>query len=146
MTTQNTSPVSGANTAIENNKLKVAVVDDMEYIVEDLCRAVEAAGFEPIPIAVYDPVKLSLEQVLEKLNGAGIVLLDHFFGTIGYHGKDIFDRLPRSVFVVTTSDSETSAEYCSNFLPCKNELRNQYHFDRAVKAIKEFAALMEGPM
>lgn len=143
MTTQNTVPASSTNTAIKNNKLKVAVVDDVKWIVDDLCEAVKAAGFEPIPIVIYDPIRLSLEQVMEKLNGAEMVLLEHFFGVAEYHGDDIADKLPKEVLIVTTSDSEASAGYCSNFLPCKKELRDQYHFDRAVEIIKKFAALAQ---
>ncbi len=143
MTTHNTAPVSDTNTVIKNDKLKIAVVDDVKWIVDDLCKAVKAAGFEPIPIAIYDPIRLSLEQVMEKLNAAEMVLLDHFFGAVEYYGDDIADKLPKEVLIVTTSDSEASAEYCSNFLPCKKELREQYHFDRAVEIIKKFAALAQ---
>lgn len=139
MATQNTVPASSTNTAIKNNKLKVAVVDDVKWIVDDLCEAVKAAGFEPIPIVIYDPIRLSLEQVMEKLNGAEMVLLDHFFGAVEY----LADKLPKEVLIVTTSDSEASAGYCSNFLPCKKELREQYHFDRAIEIIKKFAALAQ---
>jgi len=116
-----------------NTTFTVAVVDDTEWYIANLRKAVELAGFVVLPIHVE--WKTSLDELVQKLNGCQMVLLDHMMGD--FDGEDVAKRLPKEVIVITTSDHRRADEYCEYRLTGKGWEKPP--FERMAKQIRLIA-------
>ena len=77
----------------------------------------QVAGFEAVSIVVS--MNTSINQVLKKINGCQLVLLDHQMHM--FSGAEVARLIPKDITLVTTSDHKAIDAYCTYRLLGKYE-------------------------